>query len=365
MEVKDVEKIIIYGLGEGYELSASYLTKTFNVVGFSDRVEAEIEKYVKPCEIHKVQFDYIVVTSNKYYEEIRRELVTDHQVPLHKIVTVNELIASICNARNAMARSTSITDDDIYPFFAQKAAKYEYIFNTFRLSPIIRRIYEHVSKENGWRLIDIIDSNADVKFSSENWERFIKNDQFGDPEKFEYIINNSGGGVNIAPTTLRYVKVLQDILCLYEKENIKTIAEIGIGYGGQCRIVMDYLKNREYSLIDLPEVLGLAKVYLSKFVIPGEIYYVDGTRDMPRKEYDLVISNYAFSELNRDVQNFYLGRVIDTSKAGYITWNSLSFKKLGGYSVKELLDRIPGASVIEEEPLTALDNCVIVWGTAK
>ena len=166
MEVKDVEKIIIYGLGEGYELSASYLTKTFNVVGFSDRVEAEIEKYVKPCEIHKVQFDYIVVTSNKYYEEIRRELVTDHQVPLHKIVTVNELIASICNARNAMARSTSITDDDIYPFFAQKAAKYEYIFNTFRLSPIIRRIYEHVSKENGWRLIDIIDSNADVKFSS-------------------------------------------------------------------------------------------------------------------------------------------------------------------------------------------------------
>lgn len=247
--------------------------------------------------------------------------------------------------------------------FALKLQKMNIFFNTFRLNPIIKRTYEHVSREIGEQLLDIINSNSDIKFSDEEWNRFIENDRFGTPEQFEYIINHSKW--NVAPTTLRYVKILQDILSLYNVDNISTIAEIGIGYGGQCRIIMDYLKDREYFLIDLPEVLGLAEVYLNKFNMSGVVHYVDGTQDMLKKKYDLVISNYAFSELNRDVQNFYLERVIDDSRSGYITWNSLSFKKLGGYSVEELCDRIYGASVIEEEPLTAQDNCIIVWGNVK
>lgn len=358
-----MEKIIIYGLGKAYTFSSAYLTKTFDVVGYSDQKELAIEKYIKPYDIHKMQFDYIVVTSRKYYKDIKEELEIDFQVPKSKIVSENELLVSVCNAQNMVARETSISDDILYPMVCAKASKSEYFFNTFRLNPVIRQIYEHVSQEIGQLLLNIINSNSDIRFSVEEWNRFIENDRFGSPEQFEYSINHSR--LNVAPTTLRYVKVLQDILSLYDVNDISTIAEIGIGYGGQCRIIMDYLKDKEYFLIDLPEILGLAEVYLNKFNILGKVHYVDGTQEVRKKKYDLVISNYAFSELNRDIQDFYLERVIDDSRSGYITWNSLSFKKLGGYSVEELCDRIYGASVIDEEPLTAQDNCIIIWGNVK
>ena len=106
----------------------------------------------------------------------------------------------------------------------------------------------------------------------------------------------------------------------------------------------------------------LAQTYLEKFDITGDIRYVDGTKNIISEEYDLVISNYAFSELTRDVQEIYLEKVITHSKAGYITWNSLSYNSFGGYSVKELVTKIKGAFVIEEKPLTAKDNCIVVWG---
>lgn len=358
-----MERIIIYGLGKAYTFLAAYLTKTFDVVGYSDQKELEIENYIKPCNIYKMQFDYIVVTSRKYYEEIKEELVIDFQIPKGKIVSVNELLVIVCNAQNTVPRGTSISDDILYPAVCNKASKSEYFFNTFRLNPIIKQIYEHISQEIGQQLLDIINSNSNIRFSDEEWNRFIENDRVGTPEQFEYSINQSR--LNVAPTTLRYVKILQDILSRYNVCNISTIAEIGIGYGGQCRIIMDYLKDREYFLIDLPEVLRLAEVYLNKFDITSAVHYVDGTQNMLKKEYDLIISNYAFSELNRDIQDFYLEKVIANSKSGYIAWNSLSFKHLGGYSVEELCGKIYGASVIEEKPLTAQDNCIIVWGNVK
>lgn len=79
----------------------------------------------------------------------------------------------------------------------------------------------------------------------------------------------------------------------------------------------------------------------------------------------MVISNYAFSELNRDMQNFCLENIIDHTSSGYIMWSLLSYKILGGYSVDELLNRIKGSFVIEEQPLTYKGNCIIVWGVRE
>ena len=73
--------------------------------------------------------------------------------------------------------------------------------------------------------------------------------------------------------------------------------------------------------------------------------------------------NHTITELTRTVQKVYLDKLIKNAKAGYITWNALSYKELDGYSVQELLERIPGARVIDEIPLTAEGNCIIVWGT--
>lgn len=160
---------------------------------------------------------------------------------------------------------------------------------------------------------------------------------------------------------------MQDIFSLFNIREIKHIAEIGVGYGGQCRLIKEYLKNREYSLIDLPEAIELTKKFLDKFSLGegSKTYFIDGTGDIENIEVDLLISNYAFSELNREVQNFYLEKIINYAGSGYITWNSLSYEKGDGYSVAELLDKIKGSFVIAENPLTDKDNCIIVWGTKR
>jgi len=58
----------------------------------------------------------------------------------------------------------------------------------------------------------------------------------------------------------------------------------------------------------------------------------------------------------------YLEKVILHSKRGFITWNNLGQNNFNAHSIPELLQIIPNSKIIEEKPLTAKDNCVIIWG---
>lgn len=79
----------------------------------------------------------------------------------------------------------------------------------------------------------------------------------------------------------------------------------------------------------------------------------------------MVISNYALSEMSREVQDMYLETVIRGVPRGYITCNRHVQKQMNGYTVEELVDKIDGGRIIEERPLTYPGNCVIVWGDEK
>ena len=85
--------------------------------------------------------------------------------------------------------------------------------------------------------------------------------------------------------------------------------------------------------------------------------------ELSQKDYDLVISNYAFTELPRTIQNVYLNKVILNSKRGYITYNEITPKEYNSYKSDELIEMIPGARKLKEEPLSHPKNCLIVWGT--
>lgn len=257
-------------------------------------------------------------------------------------------------------RKTSMSDDNAYPALCHAASEDEKFFRDFRRNFIYNRVLEHVPQYQGQEYLDVIKRNEKLKFTDADWDNFRKNDLYGNPRVYSYEINNRT--MALSPTTLRYAKVLQDIVTLFDTNKLKKIAEIGIGYAGQCRVLTSYFAVDSYTLFDLPEVLGLAKKYLGKFGSTDKIRFVDGTNIDVDDEYDFVISNYAFSELIRDVQDIYLEKVILKSKAGYMTWNSLSCDVLDGYTLDELLAKIPGSSVIKEEPLTATNNCIIIWG---
>ena len=117
------------------------------------------------------------------------------------------------------------------------------------------------------------------------------------------------------------LKVLSDLKQLCGSLDNFNIIEIGVGYGGQCKIISDFFNIQNYYLVDLDESLNLAEKYLNKLnvknvkvVRPSEIARLD-------KKFDLIISNYAFTEISRSIQEFYLNNILLKSTHGYITCN--------------------------------------------
>ena len=89
----------------------------------------------------------------------------------------------------------------------------------------------------------------------------------------------TGGGViydyspigKISPSTLRYIKVLSDLILYFGNLDNLRICEVGVGYGGQARIINSIFTPHSYDFVDLNAVLLLAQKYLSNYTIK-EIY---------------------------------------------------------------------------------------------
>jgi len=118
-------------------------------------------------------------------------------------------------------------------------------------------------------------------------------------------------------------------------------------------------------MFDLPEANLLIEKYLKNFSILAK--YETSTLDSFNEEsdFDLVISNYAFSEIGRNEQIKYINRVLSKSKRGYLTMNSgkkNSEFKHNHLLLDELEDLLPKFKVLEEKPLIWEDNYIIVWG---
>lgn len=143
-----------------------------------------------------------------------------------------------------------------------------------------------------------------------------------------------------------------------------TIAEIGCGYGGQAAVLNRMFAVKDYTCFDLDPALRLIDIYLHR--INSGLVVKHGSLDQEERNWDFAISNYAFSELSRDLQLEYLNKVISRSQAGYMIMNSGRTNKtgrsLGKLHYKEIFEFLPNPRIEEEEPLTGPDNYVILWG---
>ena len=253
---------------------------------------------------------------------------------------------------------TSVTDSDYqsdYVSFCNLAVSNIDAFNNFRsLKPMVEAI-DHVTFQQGKIYIsEILASNS----WSDEYIKVVKAvDSIGKSRKYRF----KPYGV-FSPTIIRYLKVYNDLVLYFGKLDSKNIAEIGVGFGGQASIIQLINKPLTYSLFDLPAVLDLTKKFLSELSIEKDLYWHDGRNPSSVKP-DLVISNYAFSELSKQMQNKYLENVILPSPQGYITWSTLSEQLLGGYSIADLVRIIPGSQILPEKPYTSSGNCIIIWGS--
>ncbi len=252
--------------------------------------------------------------------------------------------------------NSSISDSALlasYPSLCGTASKDPEIYKKFRTSRIMVEVLDHVSIEQGIEYINEIVKQTN--WSPEYSKVLSQIDKFGKPRKFKF---NYG---TFSPTLLRYLKVYVDLNRYFGPLKSLTLSEIGIGFGGQASLINLLGHPSHYTLYDIPPVLDLAKKFISDVKSPGEFTFVDGRNPISSSQ-DLVISNYAFSELKLSVQNQYLENVILPSSRGYITWNSFSEKQLNGHSLADLIRKIPGSQIVAECPNTSRDNAIIIWG---
>lgn len=252
---------------------------------------------------------------------------------------------------------SSISDTQRYKNACQMAALNDFYFSFFKQNPDYTEILEHVSEDQGKLYKQYLDQNFPEYISK--LDKFKQNDLYGSTKLFNY-----DGIGQISPTTLRYIKVLSDLKQLYGSLDNFNIIEIGVGYGGQCKIISDFFNIQNYYLVDLDESLNLAQKYLNKLnvnnvkaVRPNDIVSLN-------KKFDLIISNYAFTEISKTIQEFYLNNIILNSSRGYITCNFISqYCNIDSYSLKELESKLNhfNTKKLEEFPLTHKDNLILYW----
>ena len=173
----------------------------------------------------------------------------------------------------------------------------------------------------------------------------------------------------MSPTTIRYVAVAAHLRSIFGDSAIKTVAEIGVGYGGQCSVLSEVFPLTGYAMFDLDPVLILTSKYLkavnpraSGIAVMSRLDYLK----VPEGGWDLAISNYAFSELPKSLQLEYIQKVLTQSKRGYMIMNSgrtdFTGRSVGKLALAELQELLPGSRVLEEVPNTGTDNYVLIWG---
>lgn len=253
---------------------------------------------------------------------------------------------------NSTDNPSSISETMPYIDVCKMAVEDERYFEIFKSNKEYREVLEHCDYFEGLSYLALLNQK-----SKEYLNLFqITSRDSGSPQRFTY--PNLG---RISPTQIRYAKVLQDIHNLFGSLDALNIAEIGVGYGGQAIHIMQSNEINSYKIYDLEWPAKLALKYISQNKIPN-LPKLEIEDFLTYSDSDLVISNYAFSELARDIQEIYLKNVILGSPKGYFIYNHIHSNSNDSLSAREFAARISGAKIYEEVPLTFPGNVLVAWG---
>jgi len=255
--------------------------------------------------------------------------------------------------------SSSDSESTDYSSFVTLVTTNEKEFKSFRSNFYYRQILEHVDFRLGLKYFNLLTEKSKAMLI--DYSEIVALSDIGSPRR--YFFPKLG---LISPTVIRYQYVSQELNRLFGDSVGASIAEIGVGYGGQFIVLEKNFQFNSYAIFDLPQVINLTHKVVKVSGAP-EKKIVDCDINQPKLEHcDLVISNYAFSELPKEIQAGYLEGVLKNSQRGYLIMNSgrtdFSGRSSGKYSLGELKKLLPEFEVLPESPLTGPDNYVIAWG---
>jgi putative sugar O-methyltransferase len=333
-------------------------------IGFDAKATHTVERdfmNLKMHSIHPMSFPLSVPTENECRLSMDNLVFKQHYQKLQGRRSLLEKIRDRIKRYIRHKAKSSISDTDNYRLACLEAANNEESFSIFKQDSRYKEILEHTDYRTGLLYLEEIKKNTKIFESINN---FSANDRLGNPEVF--IFPEIG---LFSPSTLRYVKVLADLVKKFKDLSDLKITEIGGGYGGQCLIIHQHAIPKSYRIYDLPEPLLLTEKYLKKNnVEKTKLCILEKPIGLPQSsclESDLLISNYAFSEINCRIQKTYLEKVIMTSKKGYMTMNSISevcgVDSMPFNHVIRTLEARGPVKVETEKPLTFRGNQIIWW----
>lgn len=186
-------------------------------------------------------------------------------------------------------------------------------------------------------------------------------DEYGNPttHKLPKIGKFSG-------TTLRYIVIADQIEKFFDLPPQPKIAEIGAGFGGQCYILSKTIPFSNYYIFDLPEPELLIEKMMKTLSV-DHVSLISQNEPLLEKKIDLLISNYAFSECDRQTQLHYFNKVLLKAERGYMVYNQLNY--FDSFSADELITLLNNHNMkpeLHEEPIfTYKDNVLIIWDKTK
>lgn len=235
-----------------------------------------------------------------------------------------------------------------YLMVCRHASKNDDVFKDFKSLPDYYEVLEHLSKKLGYEHLQLIQRNNPNLLSNDWLYKFLRNDMHGNPTIADF------GSLRCSPTTLQYISVLSNLIDKFKSLKDFKIVEIGGGYGGQCKIIQDYFSINCYDIIDLADVLLLQEKYLKTLNCFDCVELFSDT-GFAAINYDLVISNYALSEVSIEDQLKYVNKILLNTTHGYITCN----QPLSGlHLLQEKFETLKIEDDIEGE---RKENYLITW----
>lgn len=257
---------------------------------------------------------------------------------------------------------SSISDIGGYQSSCLRASQDELFFQNFKRDQSYTGILEHSTYEQGLGYLNEIENVFGDESAEFIRESALANDRYGGSSPQPYTIR--GHNISVSPSTLRYCKVASDIVSIFGETSEMKICEIGAGYGGQC-VILDLLFGfKEYHTVDIEEACLLQTKYLNTVGVENhkQISYKD--MSSLSESYDLVISNYAFSECKREIQDVYMDKILSKSKHGYMIMNFVWDNIPGFHNMmreNDFREKIPNLKLAQEIPNTHPDNVLYYW----
>ena len=245
-----------------------------------------------------------------------------------------------------------------YKEICAKAVVDDEIFSTFKSLPNYRSMLEHANAGQAQEHLNAIEEQTPKLMSY--FDKFRTNDTVGNPATVEFTKGFAG---NISPTTIQYARVLSDLITYFGNMDGLKIVEIGAGYGGQCKIISDYVKFSEYICFEMTEPSRLVRKYIDHFnvknVVSMDAYeFFDDPYEI---KCDLVISNFAFCEQSKHFQDCYLKNIINLADRGYLWMNETA----ESYGIKGIKNLLPHKLNEKNDIPSERNSNRILWWTAK